>query len=83
MSQVKYILGFNVPRADTLHEGLKLLIEDIGKFKWQEFVMGMAMICWLLALRLASRRFKRLSFLSAAGPISACVIGARAAFVRG
>ena len=76
LSQVKYILGYNVPRADTLHESLRALFVSIHKFKWQEFVMGVAMIGWLLALRFASKRSKKLSFLSALGPISACIIGA-------
>jgi hypothetical protein len=33
--QVKYILGYSVPRVDTLHESLYVLFKDIKKFKWQ------------------------------------------------
>lgn len=40
--------------------------------------MGMAMIAWLVALRAVSKRYHRLRFVGALGPISACVIGARA-----
>jgi hypothetical protein len=39
--------------------------------------MGMLMIVWLLALRFVSRRCKKLSFMAAMGPITACVIGER------
>ncbi|GBF98588.1 sulfate transporter [Raphidocelis subcapitata] len=63
LSQVKYILGYSVPRADTLHESLHILIKDIHKFKWQEFTMGMCMIVWLVALRMLSKRNKKLSFI--------------------
>jgi hypothetical protein len=40
--------------------------------------MGMSMIAWLLVLRFISRRNKKLAFLGALGPISACIIGGRA-----
>lgn len=33
--QVKYLLGYSVPRADTLHESLHVLLADIHKFRWQ------------------------------------------------
>lgn len=75
LSQVKYILGYSVPRADTLHESLRLLFDNIHKFKWQEFLMGSLMLIWLIALRLISHRVKKLNFLAAVGPISACIIG--------
>ncbi|KAI8466625.1 MAG: proton/sulfate transporter [Monoraphidium minutum] len=75
LSQVKYIMGYNTPRADTLHESLEALIHGIHGFQWQEFLMGMMMILWLILLRTIGRRVPRLSFMSALGPISACVIG--------
>lgn len=38
--------------------------------------MGMAMIGWLVGLRAVSRRYPRLRFVGAMGPITACAIGA-------
>jgi hypothetical protein len=38
--QLKYLLGFNVPRSDRLHELLRLYIEGMHGFVWQECVMG-------------------------------------------
>jgi MFS superfamily sulfate permease-like transporter len=73
--QVRYILGFRVPRTDTLHETFKVLIENMYKFQWKEFVMGMSMIFLLVTLKMLAKRFKKAFWISALGPISACVIG--------
>lgn len=35
MSQVRYILGYRVPRQDSLHEQIAVLIENRAGFKWQ------------------------------------------------
>lgn len=35
MSQVRYIVGYRVPRADSLHETISLLIAGRAGFKWQ------------------------------------------------
>lgn len=42
--QLKYILGFNISRADKLYEQIHLYIEGIGGFVWQEYVMGMSLL---------------------------------------
>jgi hypothetical protein len=35
MSQVRYILGYRVPRQDSLHEQINVLIQNRAGFKWQ------------------------------------------------
>lgn len=42
--QLKYILGYNVPRADKLYEQIHLYIEGIHGFVWQEYVMGVTLL---------------------------------------
>lgn len=42
--QLKYILGFNISRADKLYEQIHLYIEGMGGFVWQEYVMGMSLL---------------------------------------
>jgi len=74
-SQVKYILGYSVPRKDTLHENIKVLIEGRADFMWQECLMGCLMIVWLVGLRLLGKWKPKLFWLAALGPISACFIG--------
>ena len=64
-----------MPRTNTLHEQIGVLIAGGKGFKWQEFVMGMSMICYLIALKLLARKFpRRLFWLKAVGPITACAI---------
>lgn len=117
-AQVRYILGYKVPRAETLHEILHNLIAGGKGFKWQEFVMvrrlpaapgrpqqraaagpsqlrtcgahahrlrrcacvaaalpqGMSMLMLLFALRILSKRVKKLKWMAAMGPIICCII---------
>ena len=60
---------------DTLHETIEVLIEGISGFQWKEFVMGMSIIFFLVALKLAGKRFPKAFWLGSIGPICACAIG--------
>ena len=71
---MRYILGYKVPRRDTLHEQIEVLSDEGSGFKWQEFVMGMSMIFFLVALKLLGKRFPKAFWLGALGPICACAI---------
>jgi hypothetical protein len=57
---VRYILGYKVPRMDTIQDQLRVLIQGLYQFQWREFVMGMSMIALLLAFRLVARKVPRL-----------------------
>lgn len=35
MSQVRYIVGYRVPRKDSFHEQISVLIQGRAGFKWQ------------------------------------------------
>jgi hypothetical protein len=35
MSQVRYIVGYRVPRQDSFHEQISVLIQGRAGFKWQ------------------------------------------------
>lgn len=74
LSQVKYILGLSIGRADKLVPQLELIFDNLGGFNWREFCMGMSFIFILLVFRSASRRVQRLSFLRALGPLTVCVL---------
>jgi hypothetical protein len=51
--QVKYLLGVNYQKQDTLQGELSNIIIQLqkGNFKWQEFVMGFSILLFLLSLR--------------------------------
>ncbi|KAF8066266.1 SULTR2 [Scenedesmus sp. PABB004] len=85
MSQLKYILGFSVPRADRLHELVRLYLEGMDGFVWQEYVMGVSLLTLLLTMKRApppppppaqffGKRSPQLKWLRPLGPISACAI---------
>eukprot|EP00890_Picochlorum_soloecismus_P004166 jgi/Picsp_1/4750/NSC_02119-R2_sulfate transporter len=74
LSQIKYILGISIPRADNLQDNLKEIFDGLDQFSWQEFSMGMSYILILLIFRVLSRRVKKLTILRALGPLFVCVL---------
>lgn len=59
---------------DSLHEIIEVLIAGRAGFKWKECVMGLAMLGFLIGLKVISKRVKKLHWLAALGPIMACAI---------
>lgn len=57
-TQVKYILCVSYKKQDTLQGELSNIILQLqkGQFKWQEFVMGMAMLGFLISLKLIQKK---------------------------
>lgn len=56
--QVKYLLGYNVPRANQLHKMLYSLIKESGQLRWPELVMGLSWIALLLTIKFIAVRQK-------------------------
>lgn len=58
LSQVKYLLGVSYKKQDTLQGEISNIIIQLskGNFKWQEFVMGMAILLFLVSLKLIQRK---------------------------
>ena len=42
--QLKYILGYSVPRADKVQEQVRHYIEGMQGFVWQEYIMGVTIL---------------------------------------
>ena len=74
LSQVKYMLGLKIPRADNIQENLEHIFDGLDQFSWEEFCMGMSFVLILLIFRVLSRRVKRLGFLRALGPLTVCIL---------
>ncbi len=51
MLQVKYLLGYNVPRANQLHKMLYSLVSGLHQLRWPELVMGLSWIALLLSIK--------------------------------
>jgi sulfate transporter 4 len=73
--QVKYILGFSVPRKDTVHEQIKDYLANMHQFRWQEYLMGSSLLLLMLLIKHCGKRYQRLKWLRPLGPITACIIG--------
>jgi len=75
MSQLKFILGITVPRADRLHEQLRDIFRNIDGFDWRTFVLGMIGILIHIVLKSVATKYRRLDFLKVMGPITASIFG--------
>jgi sulfate transporter 4 len=74
LSQVKYITGENIPRENELIPQLQVIFDNLDQFSWQEFSMGMSFILILLVFRHVGRKYKKLGFMRALGPLTVCVL---------
>lgn len=73
-SQVKYILGYNVPGTDRLPLLLKSLIQNISKFNYKTFVLGILSIVVIVGMKNVGMKYKKWSWIKTLGPITVCVI---------
>jgi hypothetical protein len=65
-----------VPRKDTLHEQIAVLVEHGASFSSKEFAMGMSLLVFLICLMVLSKRYpKKLFWLAPLGPMAAAIIG--------
>lgn len=75
LTQVKYILGIKIPRADTVPDNIVLIHNAINTFRWQEFTMGMCWIITLLVFRAIGTRYPRLVLMKSMGPVFISIVG--------
>lgn len=73
-SQVKYILGYNVPGTDRLPLLIKSLIQNISKFNYKTFVLGILSIVVIVGMKNVGMKYKKWSWIKTLGPITVCVI---------
>jgi sulfate transporter 4 len=73
-SQLKYMLGYNVPGTDKLPQLLKSLIMDISKFNYKTFLLGCLCIMCILGIKHVGMTYTRYNWMKALGPITVCVI---------
>ncbi|GFR50731.1 hypothetical protein Agub_g12988 [Astrephomene gubernaculifera] len=81
LSQIKYILGFSIPRKDRLHDQVKNYIDNMHNLKWQEFIMGSTFLILLVTMKEIGKRSKRFRWLRPLGPITVCIIALCAVYI--
>lgn len=70
LSQIKYIVGYDVERSDVLHEVLHNIFKDIDQFSWKTFLMGFTGITLLVAMKHIGKTYPKLKWIRAAGPLT-------------
>jgi len=76
LSQVKYIVGYEIPRSSQVHETIGGLIDHVDGLSWITLVLGLIWIFYLIANRkLAVRYRKQLGWMLPLGPLVSSMIG--------
>nr|ABK35752.1 sulfate transporter [Populus tremula x Populus alba] len=75
LSQAKYFLGYDIVRSSKIVPLIKSIISGAHKFSWPPFVMGSCILAILLVMKHLGKSRKQFTFLRAAGPLTAVVLG--------
>ncbi|KQJ86926.1 hypothetical protein BRADI_4g08520v3 [Brachypodium distachyon] len=75
LSQIKYFLGYSVTRSSKIVPLIESIIAGIDQFSWPPFVMGSVFLAILLIMKKLGKKYKKLRFLRASGPLTAVVLG--------
>jgi sulfate transporter 4 len=74
VSQLKYLFGYNIPASDRIVDIIRYIIQDINKFNWKTFVMGVGCMCIVIVLRKVSQMYSKYSWIQALGPLTVAVL---------
>ncbi|KAK9814415.1 hypothetical protein WJX72_005609 [[Myrmecia] bisecta] len=74
LSQVKYLVGYEIPHENRVHLMLYHLAKGLHSLRWAELLMGLCWITTLFAIKRLAARSKRLSWLGAMGPITVTLL---------
>eukprot|EP00403_Amphidinium_massartii_P035925 CAMPEP_0178434114 /NCGR_PEP_ID=MMETSP0689_2-20121128/33257_1 /TAXON_ID=160604 /ORGANISM="Amphidinium massartii, Strain CS-259" /LENGTH=1417 /DNA_ID=CAMNT_0020056169 /DNA_START=102 /DNA_END=4355 /DNA_ORIENTATION=- len=75
LSQVKYILGYDIEKSQFIYTTVGAIIDGIGDTKWLTLVFGIVSILFLMMTRKIARAYPRISLLGPLGPLVLCTIG--------
>lgn len=74
LSQVKYIVGYDIAGSKNLHKLVKALLDNIDQFNYKTFVFGMTAVFTLVSLKTIGKRYPKFSWVRAAGPLAVTAI---------
>ena len=73
-SQLKYVVGYDIPKSEHIYESIYALFAGIRGFKWYEFVMSTFFLAILMAMKHVGKNYKKLSWLRPLGPLTVTAI---------
>ncbi|CAK9075072.1 unnamed protein product [Durusdinium trenchii] len=75
LSQLKYILGFDLPKSQYIYETIYNVIIKIDQTKGMPLLLGILWIAYLLGNKHLAQKYKRLKMLGPLGPLISCLVG--------
>jgi len=76
LSQLKYFLGYDIPKSQYVHETIGNIIMNLGKTNVAALLLGLLWLtCLVVNKEYVVKKWKKLSLLGALGPLISCVIG--------
>jgi len=75
LSQLKYILGFDIEKSQFVYETVGSVLSNIGETKPLPVVFGVTCLLYLIINKHVSKKYKQLAMLGPVGPLIACVVG--------
>jgi len=74
LSQVKYFLGYNVPKSQYVYKTLEYIFEKIHELQWEQLILGLSWWFMLSMSRRIATKYKRFGWLRPSAPLIVCVL---------
>jgi len=75
LSQLKDILGYDVPKSQFVHNMIFDLVMGLDKVKPLTVFLGIVFFAYLVANKTLAQRYRKLRMLAPLGPLLSCVVG--------
>jgi len=75
LSQLKYMLGYDIPKSQYVHMTLYNIFSQIDKVKFMPLILGLVWLAFLMINKQVAKRYKRLKLMGPLGPLISCVVG--------
>jgi len=75
LSQLKYILGYDIAKSQYIYETLGYIAMDLDKTQPMSVLLGVIFFIYLIGNKNLSRNYKKLKWLGPLGPLISCAAG--------
>ncbi|CAJ1393858.1 unnamed protein product [Effrenium voratum] len=75
LSQLKYILGFDIPKSQYIYDTILNVALNIEQTKGMPLLLGLVWLAYLILNKKMAAKFKSLRMLAPMGPLISCVVG--------
>lgn len=75
LSQLKYVLGFDLPKSQYIYETIYNVVINIQETKGMPLLLGCLWLGYLITNKNLALKYKRLKMLGPMGPLISCLVG--------